>query len=88
MIKDGRRYLVYCTWKSDVRNIEPQWEIVRWGIPCGLSDIYCRETWINQNDFALRMDHCEFGEFFELNNVIQLLRCTKMAGVDYGNSKQ
>ena len=83
MLKDGRRYLVHCTWPT----VEAYWEVVRWGSLAGLSDPSGFEGWITNNGFKLRMDNCTFGEFFELDNVIALLRCTKKAGVDYGKSE-
>ena len=85
MIKDGRRYLVHCTWNSGIS--EPCWEILRWGRPNGLSDFDGIEGWINNSGFKVRVNNCTFGEFYELDNVIVLLRCTKRAGIDYGKSK-
>lgn len=87
MIKDGRYYLVHCTWNSTVVDLEPSWVIVKWGVPNGFSDIHGQEAWVEHNGFALRSDNCTFGEFFELDSAIALLRCTKMAGIDYGKSK-
>jgi len=87
MIKDGRWYLVNCVWVSKYAQIDPTWEIIRWGVPTAFSDPYGNETWVRPSGMSLRIDNCTFGEFYELDNVIQLLRCTKMAGVDYGKNK-
>lgn len=81
MIKDGRRYLVLCNWNT---NTPPSWEIIHWGVPTGLSDPAGRIGWVNQIGFALRTEKCVFSEYYELDSAVQLLRCTKMAGIDYG----
>jgi hypothetical protein len=77
MIQDGRRYLVHCTWKSSVASIEPYWEIVRWGKPCGLSDPSGKPGWITNNGFSLRMDNCTFGECHELAEALTALYMIK-----------
>ena len=69
MAKDGRRYFVLIKWKN--KHAE-NWEILRWGNPIALSD--CKESWINESGFAVRMDNCEFVEIYELDKVVQLAR--------------
>lgn len=76
MNKDGTRYLVLCSWKSEVINIEPYWEIVRWGTASGLSREDLKKGWITQAGFALRMDNCTFEEVCELEDAITAIRHT------------
>lgn len=71
MIKDGRRYLVHCTWPT-----QSYWEIVRWGAPAGLSDPNGVDGWIVNSGFKIRTDNCVFGEFFELDVVITTMQRT------------
>lgn len=68
MLQDGRRYLVYCMWPS-----QSYWEIVRWGVPAGVSDPNAQAGWLLNNGLRLREDTLTFGRFFELDSVISLI---------------
>lgn len=70
MLKNGTKYLALVKFTND----ELEWIIVYWGVAVGISDPHGIPGWINN---GLKLRDPEFLEFFELNNVLDIVKRNK-----------